>query len=58
MSLLNKYAIGIAAAAIAIGVAGAGPATADPISGMGAAGYQALFNTGIQVYELSSVEHF
>lgn len=60
MSLRKKIVGGVAAAGVATGlvIAGGAPASADPISDLGAGGYRLLFDAGVAVYEVSSVENF
>ncbi|WP_161987424.1 hypothetical protein [Prescottella subtropica] len=56
---IRKIALGVSAVALTagIGMSGAATASADPISDIGAAGYQALFDAHVPVYEVVGVEH-
>lgn len=58
--LIGRIGVGVSALALAagIGLGGAPAASADPISDLGAAGYQALFNANVPVYEIVGVEHY
>ncbi|RVW05160.1 hypothetical protein [Rhodococcus xishaensis] len=58
MGTLRKSAGGMAAAAVAMGVAVAVPATASAEPAVGSVGYEALFDTGAQVYEVTAVENW
>lgn len=58
--LIRRIGVGVSAVALAAGISvgGASAASADPISDLGAAGYQALFNANVPVYEIVGVEHY
>ncbi|MGW0175945.1 hypothetical protein ACWDUM_19145 [Rhodococcus sp. NPDC003322] len=56
----KRITAGIGALLLATGIAGtgAGTASADPRTDAGSASYLALFNAGVPVYEVISVDHF
>lgn len=60
VSVVRRVAAGLTAVVVAASMAfGVGNvAAADPISNAGAAGYQALFNANVPVYEAVSVDWF
>ncbi|RVW05159.1 hypothetical protein [Rhodococcus xishaensis] len=58
MRTLKKSASGMAGAAVAVGVVVGIPATASAEPATGSVGYEALFDAGAQVYEVSAVENW
>lgn len=60
MQIFQRIAVTATAVALAVGLSAGmtAQAEADPVSDVGAAGYQSLFNANVPVFEVTGIEHF